>query len=117
MTESLTAAGVDPQLASAAHDEEWDVPVRAALDEAVGYVGDDVGSPVLVFDTEPRRGISGPVLSPAPTGEAALRLWDQVRGTVEEPGFYELKRGRDAGPQLPPPPAVAHVQGAARSPV
>jgi hypothetical protein len=66
---SLAAAGLDPELAGAAHDEAWDAQIVAAMAEALGYVGDDVGSPILVLDTQPRRGVWGPILSPAPTGQ------------------------------------------------
>lgn len=102
---SLQAAGLDPALAEAADDESRDDALRAAIGEASGYAGEDVGSPILVFDTEPRRGFSGPIMSPAPRGDEALRLWDHLRALVEHPGLFELKRGRDAGPVLPPAPA------------
>jgi predicted DsbA family dithiol-disulfide isomerase len=98
---SLRAARLNPALAAAAQDADWDEPILAAMREASRCVGDDVGSPVLVFDTRPRRGIWGPLLSPAPTGDAALRLWDHLRGALDEPGFYELKRGHNGPPRLP----------------
>jgi hypothetical protein len=98
---SLAAVTLDAGFADAAEDPRWDEPIRASMREATGYVGEDVGSPILVFDTEPRQGIWGPVLSPAPTGEAALRLWDHVAGVVAEPSFFELKRGRGGPAQLP----------------
>jgi 2-hydroxychromene-2-carboxylate isomerase len=105
LPQALAAAGLDPALAAAAaEDPAWDAPIKAAMAEATGYVGDDVGSPILVFDTEPRRGIWGPVLSPAPTGEAALRLWDHVAGLAAEPGFFEVKRSRSGPPALPDRP-------------
>jgi hypothetical protein len=40
----------------------------------------------------------GPVVAPAPTGEAAGRLWDGVLLVAGTPGFYELKRTRDSAP-------------------
>ena len=40
----------------------------------------------------------GPVVTPAPKGEAAGRLWDGVLLVAGTPGFYEIKRTRDAGP-------------------
>ncbi len=45
----------------------------------------------------------GPVLSPAPTGDRALELWDAyvVLGSID--GIYEIKRTRDVRP-LPPRP-------------
>jgi hypothetical protein len=40
----------------------------------------------------------GPVVTPAPKGEAAGRLWDGVNLAASVPGFYELKRSREQGP-------------------
>ncbi len=54
-----------------------------------------MGTPVIHVD-----GVAffGPVVSPAPVGEAAGRLWDGVRLVAGTPGFFELKRSRDVGP-------------------
>ena len=65
--------------------------------------GDDVGSPVLAFG-EPRVGIFGPIVSPAPSGAAAVTLLEQVVALAAMPAFFELKRGRTGGPQLGPRP-------------
>jgi hypothetical protein len=54
--------------------------------QALGDVGDDVGSPILVLDTQPRRGVWGPILSPAPTGQAAVALWDGLLAVAGTPG-------------------------------
>jgi hypothetical protein len=56
-----------------------------------------VGIPIISID-----GVAffGPVVTPAPTGDAALRLWDGIYAAASVPGFYELKRGRTAGPQF-----------------
>jgi 2-hydroxychromene-2-carboxylate isomerase len=103
LAESLSAAGLDPGLAAAAEDEAWDTPIVAAMAEALGYVGEDVGSPILVLDTQPRRGVWGPILSPAPTGQAAVDLWDGLLAVAGTPGFHELKRTRQGPPLLPRP--------------
>ena len=42
----------------------------------------------------------GPVVTPAPKGEAAGKLWDGVLLVAATPGFYELKRSRDQDPIL-----------------
>ena len=42
----------------------------------------------------------GPVVTPAPKGEDAGRLWDGCVLVAGTPGFYELKRTRTAGPDL-----------------
>ncbi|HEX3004653.1 MAG TPA: disulfide bond formation protein DsbA, partial [Angustibacter sp.] len=58
-------------------------------------VGMDVGTPVIAVE-----GVAffGPVVTPAPKGEAAGRLWDGVLLVAGTPGFYELKRTRTQGP-------------------
>ena len=45
-------------------------------------------------------GYFGPVVTPAPTGQAALDLFDGLVLMTRVPGFYELKRTRTSGPQL-----------------
>jgi hypothetical protein len=40
----------------------------------------------------------GPVVTPAPKGEVAGRLWDGCLLVAGTPGFYEIKRTRDAQP-------------------
>ena len=65
-------------------------------------VGHDVGTPVIHVPGPDGEHIAffGPVVTPAPKGEAAGRLWDGVLLVAGTPGFYELKRTRDAGPDL-----------------
>jgi hypothetical protein len=57
----------------------------------------DVGTPVISVE-----GVAffGPVVTPAPKGEDAGRLWDGVRLVAGTPGFFELKRSRDKGPDF-----------------
>ena len=93
--EALAAAGLPAELAAAAHDPGWDARVRESHHEGMDPVGMDTGTPVLHIAG---TAIFGPVVSPAPRGEAAGRLFDAVVGCMTTPGFYELKRGRDVGP-------------------
>ncbi|HRA51028.1 MAG TPA: disulfide bond formation protein DsbA, partial [Actinotalea sp.] len=58
-------------------------------------VGEDVGTPVVAIGGV---GFFGPVVTPAPTGEEAGRLWDGLVLMTSVPGFYELKRTRTDGP-------------------
>ena len=44
--------------------------------------------------------IFGPVVTPAPRGEAAGRLWDGVALVTGTDGFFELKRSRDRKPSF-----------------
>ena len=101
--EALVATDLDPAYLKAAGDERWDAEIRGSMDEAIGFVGTEVDVPILVFrDGEKAAAIFGPVVSPSPTGEEALALWDGVVATTWSPSFYELKRTRTAPPQLRP---------------
>ncbi len=63
-------------------------------------VGTDVGTPVIHAPGPDGRQVAffGPVITPAPRGEAAGRLWDGVLLVAGTPGFFELKRSRDLDP-------------------
>ena len=90
--------------ADAADEDRWDEVIEASTEEGQGLAGgDDVGSPVLAFG-EPRVGIFGPIVSPAPTGVAAVALFDHVVALAATPSFFERKRGRTGGPELGPRP-------------
>ncbi len=92
---ALAIAGLEADLADAAHDTSLDEAVRKSHHEGMDPVGMDVGTPVVrVGGTS----IFGPVITPAPKGEAAGQLFDGVRLVCSTPGFYELKRSRTDGP-------------------
>jgi hypothetical protein len=96
----LAAAGLPGEFAAAADDEAWDGALFDSLDAASKACGPHPLSPTIVLDESP-TGLSGPVFSPAPAGEAAVRAWDAVRVLLAEPGFFELRRAR-TGPPAPP---------------
>ncbi|GGL02825.1 DSBA oxidoreductase [Mangrovihabitans endophyticus] len=99
--EALTECGLDPALADAAGSDAWDEALRASHDAGMKPVGTDVGTPVI-HAPGPQEGQTvaffGPVVTPAPKGEAAGKLWDGVVLVSATPGFYELKRSREVGP-------------------
>ncbi len=97
IAEVLAEVGLPAELATAADDEAHDVQLRANTDHAMKIAGPDVGVPVISVNGE---AFFGPVVTPAPTGDMALRLWDGIVAAASVPGFYELKRGRTAGPQF-----------------
>lgn len=101
----LQRCGLDHQLAHAAEETSRDGQIRASMDRALALVGDDVGTPVISFNGA--AGYFGPVMTPAPTGEAALRLFDSLAVLASLDGFYELKRTRDRGPMVGERPAPA----------
>ena len=92
---ALYDVGLPPELADLADSDVFDAELRASHQRAVDLVGDDVGTPVISVDGE---AFFGPVVSPAPQGEAAGRLWDGCVLVAGTPGFYELKRSRTVGP-------------------
>lgn len=95
VAEALAEAGLPASLA-----EETDVhdrALRASHAEAIDLVGDDVGTPVVAVGDV---AFFGPVVSPAPTGEEALRLFDGVVAAASVDGFFELKRSRTRGPRF-----------------
>jgi hypothetical protein len=98
--EALGACGLDLALADAAFSEEYDERLRESHDEGMKPVGLDVGTPVIHAPGADGRPIAffGPVVTPAPKGEAAGRLWDGVILVASTPGFFEIKRTRDVGP-------------------
>ena len=69
--------------------------MRASHAEGIAQVGEDVGTPVVSFNG---TAFFGPVVTPAPRGEAAGLLWDGVLLVAGTPGFFELKRSRTQGP-------------------
>ncbi|GAA5080676.1 hypothetical protein HNP84_006065 [Thermocatellispora tengchongensis] len=99
LAEALEAAGLDPGLVSAIDSTEHDEYIRASHAEGIGLVGQEVGTPVIAVDgPEGKIAFFGPVVSPAPRGEAAGRLWDGVLLVAGTDGFFEIKRSRTRGP-------------------
>lgn len=104
--EALDSLGLDAKYAAAADDEAWDVAIREGMDAGLALVGDDVGTPIIAFtgDDGVRRGIFGPVITRVPSPELSLRVWDAMEAITLMDGFWELKRTRTEGPEIPPPP-------------
>jgi hypothetical protein len=95
--EALAEVGLPEDLASAAKSTEFDEQIKRSHHEAFDDVGTDVGTPVIRIRG---RAIFGPVITPAPKGEAAGRLWDGLVLVTEADGFFELKRTRDRKPSF-----------------
>lgn len=92
---ALRDCGFDESIADRAAAGEWDAELRASHHAGMDPVGQDVGTPVLHING---KAMFGPVISPAPKGEAAGRLFDGVSLVTEADGFFELKRSRDRDP-------------------
>ena len=96
----VDAAGLDADLVEAADDEKWDGPITESMEVAYAFGGPKTQTPTLVVRDDPPHGFKGPVMAPAPTGEAALRLWDAVLVLSREPGVFELTRPRANPPKV-----------------
>jgi len=95
--EALQEAGLPAWLADAAETDEFDAAIKKSHHEAFDEVGLDVGTPVIRIRG---KALFGPVMTPAPRGEAAGELWDGLVLVSKADGFFELKRSRDRRPSF-----------------
>lgn len=95
VAEALVEAGLPADLADEMDTTSWDDQLKASHHAGMDQVGFEVGTPVISVE-----GVAffGPVVSPAPRGEDAGRLWDGVRLVAGTDGFFELKRSRTRDP-------------------
>lgn len=97
ISEVVDELGLDASLKEVAGRDDVDDALRASHQRAMDLVGDDVGTPVVSVND---IAFFGPVVTPAPKGEAAGQLWDGCVLVAGTPGFYELKRTRNASPDF-----------------
>ena len=92
---ALAEVGLPTDLADAMTSTEFDEALKKSHHAGMDQVGMDVGTPVISVE-----GVAffGPVVSPAPRGEAAGKLWDGVLLVAGTDGFFELKRSRTRDP-------------------
>jgi hypothetical protein len=95
--EALAEAGLPAWLADAAETAEFDDAIKKSHHEAFDEVGLDAGTPVIRIRG---KALFGPVITPAPKGEAAGELWDGLVLVSKADGFFELKRSRDRKPSF-----------------
>ncbi|MFC9230253.1 DsbA family protein [Streptomyces decoyicus] len=117
IVDALEEAGLPAELADAADSDAYDKQLRASHKEGIDLVGQEVGTPVIAVPGPDSHGASaassnggggratggqiaffGPVVTPAPKGEEAAKLWDGTLMVASIPGFYEIKRTRTQGP-------------------
>ncbi|ATW48544.1 mycothiol-dependent nitroreductase Rv2466c family protein [Streptomyces peucetius] len=97
---ALKEVGLPTSLADFADKGTYDAQLRASHKEGIEKVGQDVGTPVIAVPGADGEQIAffGPVVTPAPKGEEAAKLWDGTLMVASIPGFYEIKRTRTQGP-------------------
>jgi predicted DsbA family dithiol-disulfide isomerase len=102
LADCVAACGLDADLVEAAGADKWDGPIMEAMEVAYAFGGPKTQTPTIVIDGDPPHGFKGPVMAPAPTGAAALRLWDAIEVLSQEPGFFEITRPRSNPPRPTP---------------
>ncbi|MFD8865836.1 disulfide bond formation protein DsbA [Streptomyces sp. NPDC059590] len=97
---ALEEVGLPAELADAADTDVYDDLLRASHKVGIDLVGQDVGTPVIAVPGSDGEQIAffGPVVTPAPKGDEAAKLWDGTLMVASIPGFYEIKRTRTVGP-------------------
>ena len=100
--EALEEAGLPLGLVEHLDVEEHDAYLRSETELVLSRTGPDVGTPILTF--APGQGqregsFFGPVISKAPRGDEAVRLWDAIE-TIATSGVAELKRSLRAHPEF-----------------
>ena len=98
----LSGSGLSADLLGAADDEKWDAPIIDAMEVAYQFGGPKTQTPTIVVRAATPYGFKGPVMAPAPQGDAAVRLWDAITVIAQEPGFFEITRPRSNPPRPTP---------------
>ncbi|MFC0622560.1 mycothiol-dependent nitroreductase Rv2466c family protein [Kribbella deserti] len=94
---ALDEVGLPASLIEAGDTGKYDDLLRKSHKAGIDLVGMDVGTPVISVNG---TAFFGPVVTPAPKGEAAGRLWDGVLLVAGTEGFFEIKRTRDKEPSF-----------------
>ncbi|MEU2824007.1 MULTISPECIES: DsbA family protein [unclassified Streptomyces] len=97
---ALKDVGLPEDLVEYADKDTYDTELRASHKEGIEKVGQEVGTPVIAVPGADGEQVAffGPVVTPAPKGEDAAKLWDGTLLVASLPGFYEIKRTRTQGP-------------------
>ncbi|MFM8387950.1 MAG: hypothetical protein ACKOA5_01730 [Actinomycetota bacterium] len=102
LVDVLSRAGLDPDWANGADNEDFDAILREETSLAFSRTGKGVGTPILTFKPGQSNEGSffGPVISQAPRGDDALKLWDAVETLATTSGMAELKRSLRSAPKF-----------------
>ncbi|MFE9102369.1 mycothiol-dependent nitroreductase Rv2466c family protein [Actinomadura geliboluensis] len=91
IAEALDECGLPAHLAEAAATDDYDEALRARHQAAQDALGEEGGTPLVTLDGAT---FFGPVLSVAPKGKEAVRLFQSLRTLAGTDAFAELKRSR-----------------------
>lgn len=99
---ALTAAELPAELKAEADNDKWDKILRDETSLALSRTGEDVGTPIITFDTSrpEEASLFGPVINRIPRGQEALDLWDAVSFIARTPGIAEFKRSVRGAPNF-----------------
>lgn len=95
LAQAMQQVGAPAGLLAVGSSTQVDADLFASHHAGMDAVGTEVGTPVIHVG---EVAFFGPVVSPAPQGEAAGRLWDGVVLVAGVDGFFELKRSRTRDP-------------------
>jgi 2-hydroxychromene-2-carboxylate isomerase len=94
----LSRLGLPEELGDAAYGTDHDDVIRSDTDEAMARCGGNVGTPIISWSPPDGPSFFGPVISKAPAGDEAVRLWDAITELGANPWFSELKRSTRSRP-------------------
>ena len=101
LSEIAVSASLPKTIADAYTEDAHDEVIRFETEAALSRTGKDVGTPILTFNPKSAQEASlfGPVISQAPHGDEAVRLWDAVQ-TIAELRVAEIKRSLRSAPRF-----------------
>jgi hypothetical protein len=95
IVDALAELNLPVELADAVSSKEFDDAIRTSHQASQDAAAMEIGTPVMAING---IGYFGPVISPAPKGEAAGHLFDGIVLLSGSEGFYEIKRARTQPP-------------------
>jgi len=105
LADAIEWADLPADLIAAGADSTRDAAIESSTRAGWDIIGDEAGIPLIVLPGSPAT-FFGPVLSPAPTGQDALDLWDAFVTLGRFTGLYEIKRSRTVSPQFGARPPI-----------
>ena len=97
IAKALADVGLPADLLDAMDSDTYDEALRASHYDGMNRVGMEVGTPVIAVG---EVAFFGPVVTPAPRGEAAGRLWDGVLLVARYRGLLRAEADPRRGPVL-----------------